>query len=336
MQYIDAFCHFFPQGIFQKLSETAGGTRDIGKRIQGVRTIYDLEARFRIMDGFADYSQVLSLGLPPIEAMVGSDRAPEFARVANDGLAELTAKYPEWFCGYVGGLPMSVPEAAAKEAERILLHGNANGLQLHTNVNGLCLDEPRFFPIFEIAAKAGKPILLHPARTAAFPDFAAEQKSRYEIWTIFGWPYETSATMARLIFSGVMTKLPDLKVLAHHLGAMIPFFDLRMETGWATLGSRTSDEDYGGVLASLGKPLLDCFKDFYGDTALCGGRIGLKCGLDFYGVDHVLYASDAPFGPEAGAAYIRDCMAAVESLDIPAVDKEKIAHGNARKLFGLS
>ena len=197
-----------------------------------------------------------------------------------------------------------------------MVHGNANGLQLHTNVEGACLDEPRFFPIFEIAAKTNKPILLHPARNAAFADFAAEKKSRYEIWTIFGWPYETSATMARLIFSGVMTRLPGLKVLAHHLGAMIPFFDLRMETGWATLGSRTSDEDYSGVLKSLGKPLLDCFKDFYGDTALAGGRIGLVCGLDFYGADHVLFASDAPFGPEAGRAYIRDCIAAIESLDV--------------------
>lgn len=336
MQHIDAFCHFFPHGIFQKLSETTGGTRDIGKRIQGVRTIYDLDARLRIMDGFENYSQVLSLGLPPIEAMVGPDRAPEFARIANDGLAELCAKYPDRFCGYVGGLPMSLPDAAAKEAERILVHGNANGLQLHTNVDGHCLDEPRFLPIFEIAAKAGKPILLHPARTAAFADFAAEQRSRYEIWTIFGWPYETSATMARLIFSGVMTRFPGLKVLAHHLGAMIPFFDVRIETGWATLGSRTSDEDYNGVLKSLGKPLLDCFKDFYGDTALCGGRIGLQCGLEFYGPDHVLFASDAPFGPEEGRAYIRDCMAAIASLDVAAAVKDKICYGNAKTLFGLA
>jgi aminocarboxymuconate-semialdehyde decarboxylase len=231
---------------------------------------------------------------------------------------------------------MSLPDAAAKEAERILVHGNANGLQLHTNVDGHCLDEPRFLPIFEIAAKADKPILLHPARTAAFPDFAAEQRSRYEIWTIFGWPYETSATMARLIFSGVMTRFPGLKVLAHHLGAMIPFFDLRIETGWATLGSRTSDEDYSGVLKSLGKPLLDCFKDFYGDTALCGGRIGLTCGLEFYGPDHVLFASDAPFGPEEGRAYIRDCMAAITSLDVAAAVKEKICYRNAKTLFGLA
>ena len=108
--------------------------------------------------------------------------------------------------------------------------------------------------------------------------------------------------MARLIFSGVITRLPNLKILIHHLGAMIPFFDARLDTGWATLGSRTSDEDYSGVLPMLGKPLMDCFRDFYADTALCGGRIGTVCGLEFYGADHVLFASDAPFGAEGGAS----------------------------------
>jgi predicted TIM-barrel fold metal-dependent hydrolase len=335
MRHIDAFCHFFPQSLFEKMSQTAGGTKDIGKRMQGVRNIHDLDARLRMMDEFADYSQVLSLGLPPIEGMVGPDKAPDFARAANDGLAELCARYPDRFAGYVGALPMSAPDAAAKEAERILLHCSANGLQLHTNVSGHCLDEPCFFPIFEIAARSGKPVLLHPARMANVPDFPAETKSKYEIWAVLGWPYETSCTMARLIFSGVTTRLPNLKLLVHHLGAMIPFFDARLDTCWDTLGSRTSDEDYSGVLASLGKPLMDCFKAFYADTALCGGRIGTVCGLEFYGADHVLFASDAPFGAEGGASYIRETMKVIGSLDIAHADKEKICYRNAQSLFRL-
>lgn len=335
MRYIDAFCHFFPEGIFKLMSQTAGGTTNVGKRMQGVRTIYDLDARFRVMDQFEDYAQVISLGLPPLERMTGPDRTPEFARIANDGLAELCARHPDRFVGYVGALPMDNPDAAAKEAERILIHGNANGLQLHTNVNGHCLDEPRFLPIFEIAAKSGKPICLHPARTPDVPDFPAEKKSRYEIWTIFGWPYETSATMARLVFSGIMTRFPDIKILTHHLGAMIPFFDARIDTGWATLGSRTSDEDYSHVLPSLGKPLLDCFRQFYGDTALCGSRAGTACGIAFFGPDHVLFASDTPFGPEEGAGYIRGAIEVMQALDLPQADKEKICHRNAEAFFGL-
>ena len=115
MRHIDSFCHFFPSGIFRLLSATAGGTVDIGKRIQGERTIWDLDARFRMMDEFKDYTQVLSLGLPPLEGMVGPERTPEFARVANDGLAELVAKHPDHFAGYVGALPMDNPDAAAKD-----------------------------------------------------------------------------------------------------------------------------------------------------------------------------------------------------------------------------
>src|SRR4029453_2177570 len=115
MRHIDAFCHFFPAGIFRLLSETAGGTVDIGKRIQGVRTIWDLDARFRMMDEFKDYSQVLSLGLPPLEGMGGPAGAPEFPRGANAGLAELVAKPPDRFAGYVAALPMDTPDAAAKE-----------------------------------------------------------------------------------------------------------------------------------------------------------------------------------------------------------------------------
>ena len=157
MRHIDAFCHFFPPRLFEKMSRTTGGTKDIGKRIQGVRTIHDLDARLKMTDEFGDYAEILSLGLPPLEAMAGPDEAAEFARIANDGLAELCAKHPDRFAGYVGALPMNAPDAAAKEAERILIRGNANGLQLHTNVNGACLDEPRFFPIFEVAAKSRFP-----------------------------------------------------------------------------------------------------------------------------------------------------------------------------------
>jgi uncharacterized protein len=86
----------------------------------------------------------------------------------------------------------------------------------------------------------------------------------------------------------------------------------------------------------LCRPLLDCFRDFYADTALCGGRIGTVCGLEFYGADHVLFASDAPFGAEGGASYIREAMKVLASLDIPTTDQEKLCYRNAETLFGLS
>jgi predicted TIM-barrel fold metal-dependent hydrolase len=212
---------------------------------------------------------------------------------------------------------------------------HANGLQIYSNINGAPLDEPQFFPVFELAAKYGKPILLHPSRGADMPDYKTESKSQYEIWWTFGWPYETSVAMARLVFSGMMDKLPNLKVLAHHMGAMVPFFEGRVGPGWDQLGKRTSDEDLTLVLKRLKKRPFDYFKDFYADTAVFGSRPATICGLDFYPTDQVLFASDSPFDPERGPGYIRDTIKVLESIEMPDDKREKICFRNAQRLFNL-
>jgi predicted TIM-barrel fold metal-dependent hydrolase len=335
MRYIDAFNHFFPQRLWDKMLASEGAARDIGKRMRGIPCIYDLGERFRVMDMFQDYTQIISLGMPPLEALGTPEQTTEYARLGNDGMAELVEKYPDRFAGYVASLPMNAPDAAAKEAERAFTQLGANGLQIHTNVNGAPLDEPQFLPIFEVAAKYGKPVLLHPSRGADMPDYKTEKKSKYEIWWTFGWPYETSTAMARLVFSGMMDRLPDLKVLAHHLGAMVPYFEGRVGPGWDQLGKRTSDEDLGEVLKRLKKRPFDYFKDFYADSAVFGSRPATVCGLEFYGADKVLFASDCPFDPERGPGYIRETIKVLESIEMSQSDREKISYRNAQKLFGL-
>ncbi len=334
MRYIDCFNHFFPPAFFEKMLASPGSVADIGKRIRGIPNIHMLEPRLRQVETYENYSQVLSLGLPAFDVFASAEDSPEFARIANDGLAELCAKYPEHFPGYVAGLPMNNPEAAVKECERVFANG-ANGVQVHANVGGLSLDDPRFFPIFEICHRRDKPVLLHPSRSADMADFASEKKSRYEIWAIFGWPFETSACMARLVFSGVMSRLPGLKIVTHHLGAMIPFFEARIRIGWSQIGTRTSDEDLSHVPAMLGKPVLECFRDFYGDTALCGGVAGIQCGLEFFGADKVLFATDSPFDPEGGHVYIRDGLKAMREVALTDAERAKVCHGNAERLFGI-
>ncbi|HKD37569.1 MAG TPA: hypothetical protein VKB78_12240, partial [Pirellulales bacterium] len=121
-------------------------------------------------------------------------------------------------------------------------------------------------------ARSGKPILLHPARTREMPDYPTEKVSKYEICSVLGWPYETAVTLARLVFSGIMDRFPDLNVIAHHLGGVIPYLEGRVAHSFDQLGVRTSDEDYGALLKSLKKRPYDYFKDFYGDTAVEGAR----------------------------------------------------------------
>jgi len=336
MKFVDAFNHFFPARIWQMLLDIEGKTgRDIGKRMRGIPCIYDLDERFRVMDMFAqhEYSQVLSLGMPPLEAL--GEHAVALAQAGNDGMAELVRKYPERFPGFVASLPMHLPDEACKEAERAFRELGANGVQIHTNVNGAPLDEERFFPIFETITQHRRPVLLHPARGAGRPDYATESQSKFEIWWTFGWPYETSAAMARMVFSRMLDRLPDLKVVAHHLGAMVPYFEGRVGPGWDQLGARTSDEDYAALLTSLKKRPLDYFKDFYADSATFGSRPATVCGLDFYGPDRVLFASDCPFDPEKGPGYIRDTIAILEGLELSAENRAKICYGNAEALLHL-
>ena len=98
---------------------------------------------------------------------------------------------------------------------------------------------------------------------------------------------------------------------------------------------RTSDEDYSLVLKSLKKRPYDYFKDFYGDTAVEGARAATICGLDFFGADHVLFASDCPFDKEKGPGYIRATMKVLDSIALSNLEREKICRRNAVKLFGL-
>ena len=156
-------------------------------------------------------------------------------------------KHPKHFVGWSALLPMNAPDAAAKEAERVLKNG-ANAIQLATNANGEPLDEKKFWPIYEIIAKSGKPILLHPARTREMPDYPTEKYSKYEICSVLGWPYETGVTLARFVFSGIIDRNPGLTIIAHHLGGVIPYLEGRVGHSFDQLGARTSDEDYGAML----------------------------------------------------------------------------------------
>src|SRR5215475_16233551 len=249
MRYIDAFCHFSPKRYFDALVESPAGQKDIGKRVRGIPALYDLELRLKVVDQFPDYTQILSLGLPMVDRLWGPDKTPEMAKIANDGLAEIVAKHPKHFAGWSALLPMNAPAAAAEEAARSLASG-ASAIQLATNANGVPLDAPQFLPVFEVIANSGKPILLHPARTRDMPDYPSETYSKYEICSVLGWPYETGVTLARLVFSGIIDRYPGLKVIAHHLGGVIPYLEGRVGHSFDQLGARTSDEDYSALLKS--------------------------------------------------------------------------------------
>jgi uncharacterized protein len=331
---IDVFNHIFPKPFFERLRNVVADKAAI-KRWLNIPFLYDLDVRFRMLEEFGpEYRQILSLSAPPIESINPDRRVTlDLATLANDSMADLVRRYPARFPGFIASLPLDYPDESVAELERAVVQLGALGVQVFSNVNGLPLDEPRFFPLFEAADRLRCPILLHPARGAGRADYAGESRSKYEIWWTFGWPYETSAAMQRLVFSRLFDQLPAIRIVAHHLGAMIPYFEGRIGYGLDQLGSRTADEDYGALLASLRKRPYDYFKMFWADTAVFGSRAATECGLSFFGTDQVVFASDAPFDPEGGPLYIRETMKIIDGLDLGADGRHKIYQGNAERLF---
>ncbi len=198
---IDAFNHFFPEAFYRKMLEVAPNHPDMGRRVRNVPTLTDLDQRFRVMDEFGDYGQILSLASPPLEAIATAEVSPTLAQIANHGMAELVNKYPDRFPGFTASLPMNNPDAVAKEIDRSIKELGARGVQVFSNVEGRPLDEPEFSIVWESLADYDLPVWIHPARGQGFPDYLTEEKSKYEIWWTLGWHYETSVTMARLVFS---------------------------------------------------------------------------------------------------------------------------------------
>ncbi len=253
----DVFNHILPQRFYAEFLKIAPGLKDMGKRSRNIPVMSDLDARFRMMDEFGEYCQILSLASPPIESFAGPEQSPDLARMANDGMAELVQRYPDRFPGFAAALPMNNPDASIRELERALAELGALGVQIYSNAAGKALDAEEFLPLFDELAHRDKAIWLHPARSGNFPDYLSEDRSKYEIWWTFGWPYETSVAMARMVFSGLFDRHPGLKIIVHHMGAMIPYFEGRVGYGWDQLGLRTSDEDYGGLLRSMKKRPFD-------------------------------------------------------------------------------
>src|SRR5262245_17969396 len=298
-----------------------------------LRTLWDLAARLQLLDDFGDYRQVLSLANPPLEHLAAVADAAELARIANDGLAELTRRHPDRFPTFIASLPMNDVDASLREIDRAVGDLGARGVQVFTNVLGAPLSDKRYRPVFARMVAHDLPVWVHPMRGPQFADYAGETASHDEIWFTFGWPYETTACMTRLIYSGLFDEQPGAKIITHHMGGMIPSFAGRIGLGFRQIFFGTADKNPGAE--NLRQPPLTYFHKLYADTALNGETAATACGHAFFGTDRCLFATDAPFDAEAGAGLIRKTIAAVEALEIGAAEREQIFSGNAKKLLRL-
>ena len=325
---IDVFSHILPRKYKDALFKKAKPCYYLDAD-SSCPALFDLETRFRAMDKFEGRREVLTLGAPPLEYAVEGKDAVDLARLANDEMAELLVRYPDRFVAAAASLPLNDIDAALAETDRALRDLHFKGIQIFTSINGKPLDSRELMPLYEKMEKYDLPIWIHPARDRSVPDYPSETESKYLLFVIFGWPFETSLAMARLVFSGVMAEYPNIKIITHHCGAMIPSFADRL--------SAPSQLAKAIGLEKMSKPPIEYFKKFFTDTVLNGNTAGLMCGYSFFGSDQMLFASDYPYpgGAKKGELFLEQTIESVERMNIAQDEKDKIFFKNAKRVMGL-
>ena len=348
MEKIDIYTHITPPKYLAALERMVPSeiTKDIPCRwLPGLGS---LDLRFKVLDENEGMKQVLSLANPPVEALLEPAQALELSKIANDEMAELVAKYPDYFVGAVACLPMNDIDLALQEADRAIKELNLQGVQMYNTVAGWPegnkeLTDPVFYPLYEKMVEYDLPIWVHPMHPnkgkivkdkEEFAEMRVFTGTKDHAWGLirgaFELPFETIKTVTRLVYSPVLDMFPDVKFLLHHLGSFVPYLYDRIDILHGMSQMRNEGDDMG-----LKRPVLDYFRQFYVDTGIHGNSRGLMCGYDFYGPEKILFGTDGPFDADLGRPTIQRTVAAVENMDITQEEKEAIFSGNARRLLHL-
>jgi predicted TIM-barrel fold metal-dependent hydrolase len=345
LQRIDCYAHIQPKGyiselkrlcpyITQTVSKSTGlvSTTDsrTGELLGGFVDI-EIPTRINQMDKVGIERQVLSLTHPEVNTRalnVPKDVRVKLARAFNDEVSKIAHDNEGRFIP-VAEVPLVVPDEAVTELERAVNDLGMMAVQLSSTIDGKPFDLPEFRPFFKKVESLGIPILIHPT----FPpkEMLRSYEKQYEISQMLGWDYEISLSLVRIVFSGMLQEMPKLKIMSHHAGAMVSFFAQRIE-GFGSRLNRSGE-------SKLSKSPLEYFKMMYYDTAIYYNTPALRCAIDVFGIDNIVYATDYPLGPkrdlDALEARMRSTEKSVEALNLPGEELEKIYRKNPIQLFGI-
>jgi uncharacterized protein len=279
------------------------------------------ESRIAEMNTAGIDMQIVSLTSPGLEQL----EAPEAISLAadtNDFLADAIGKNPHRIGGFAA-LPTAAPGKAALELERRVREQKFAGAVINGHHRGRYLDDKFFFPILESAEKIGAPIYLHPTKPpkpvieASFGGFSPLVSEMFASGG-WGWHIETAVHLLRIILGGVFDRYPKLQFVIGHLGE-----------GLAAMFQRV--DVMGPAMTKLQRPITAYLREnvHYTISGFNYPATFLNLLLELGGVDRIMFSADHPYQSMAKARGF------LETLPVNAVDKERIAHGNAEKLFGL-
>ncbi len=289
------------------------------------RYLFDGEQRLRYMDRIGVDQQVLVLVRPPMWLGMPRPVIHKLTRVANESIAEMAATWPDRFIP-VGVLPVVDDEMMA-EFTRLYSELGVRGVLIFSNIEGLPLDDASMWPLYEEAAKNDIPIWIHPQHGHSYEWLKQDLLDR-----LFGWPFETTLAMSRLVFGGVLEKYPDLKFVTHHLGGMVPYYASRADAMSQEIAKYRAASLTKASAPLPGRP-TDYFRKFYNDSMVNGSAAAMRCGLDFFGAKQVMYGTDFPMGPNNGEDWPVEVLETIRSLNLDTAELDQVLGGNLHRIM---
>lgn len=323
---IDFHNHFYPKPYVDELRRQKGySTFETDKQgrllihYRGdyniiVRPHVDIEDRLKAMDKCFIDMQVLTLTTPGVEREE-QERGIRLSELTNNGFGEVIERYPDRFTA-LATLPLQDPDAAVVELERSIKECGLRGAMLPSNVNDEPLDSPKFFPVYEKATQLDVPLYIHP--TSPMNHQAMDD---YRLVPILGFGVDTTIAVLRLVFAGVLKKLPGLKLAASHLGGVFPYLRGRIDRGF---------EAYPECKVNITEPPSHYLRRVWMDS-ICYDLDVLASAYAFSGSEKIMLGSDFPHQ----IADLDNAVERIRQLNISDKEKERILGGNAAELLKL-
>jgi predicted TIM-barrel fold metal-dependent hydrolase len=316
---IDVFSHIFPDEYLDFFTQIPPFLADRLSRSKGFR---DMDYRIEMMDKQGVNMHVLTLGRPHLDNIKNPKASlAKIAEAANNGIAKIAERYPDRFAA-VGTVSLLDVDAAIDEVDRCIEELGMVGIQVLSNVGGKPLDLREFDPLYERLSHHDVALWIHPTDMGKVYDWMNE----FNLHSILGWGIDTSLAMFRIMRGGVLERYPNLKIITHHMGVLIPFLARRIEISIMREGKD------GLPPSPLTKRPMEYLKMFYVDTATGPWKPALVCSQMFFGSDHILFGSDYPY---LGESNPKDLIDSIEELNIPEEEKKMILGQNAMRLLKI-
>ncbi|HLI27731.1 MAG TPA: amidohydrolase family protein [Chloroflexota bacterium] len=315
---IDVHAHYFPEAYLDTLTRLGHpGARPAAARAPGHGM--SLPQRAELLAEHGIDCQVLSVASPGPYLPRPAD-ATTAARLANDLYAEACQQFGGRFAAF-GTVPLPHTDAAIAEAMRCLDELGFLGITVGCSVAGRQLDDPAFEPFFAALDARAAVLFLHPQGVGGCPG-----SEGFGLNWMVGAPFEDTLAALRLVFSGLTSRYPRLRVIVPHLGGTLPFLLQRLDDQ-ATRMRQTGEATYH----MEGLP-SEHLRRFWYDT-VNSTPAALRCTCAVFGADRVLLGTDFPY--LAGAAFAR-AVRYVAEAGLSAEETAAIYGGTAQRLLGLA